>query len=73
MEIIDIEVGLTDEEREIRDVTHKFAAEVLRPAGAELDRLADPSDVIAADSVFRSHSASPASRPCSRISPENQS
>jgi alkylation response protein AidB-like acyl-CoA dehydrogenase len=52
MEIIDIEVGLTDEEREIRDVTHKFAAEVLRPAGAELDRLADPSDVIAADSVL---------------------
>jgi alkylation response protein AidB-like acyl-CoA dehydrogenase len=52
METIDIEVGLTDEEWEIRDVTHKFAAEVLRPAGAELDRLADPSDVIAADSVL---------------------
>lgn len=52
MEIVDIEVGLTDEEREIRDVTHKFAAEVLRPAGVELDRLADPSDVIAADSVL---------------------
>jgi alkylation response protein AidB-like acyl-CoA dehydrogenase len=52
MQTIDIEVGLTDEEREIRDVTHKFAAEILRPAGAELDRLADPSDVIAADSVM---------------------
>jgi alkylation response protein AidB-like acyl-CoA dehydrogenase len=52
MEFIDIEVGLTDEEREIRDVTHKFAAEVLRPAGAELDRLADPADVIAPDSII---------------------
>jgi alkylation response protein AidB-like acyl-CoA dehydrogenase len=52
MEIIDIEVGLTDEEREIRDVTHKFAAEIMRPAGTELDRLSDPSDVIAADSVM---------------------
>jgi alkylation response protein AidB-like acyl-CoA dehydrogenase len=52
MQIADIEVGLTDEEREIRDVTHKFAAEVLRPAGAELDRLADPAAVIAGDSVL---------------------
>ncbi len=52
MQTIDIEVGLTDEEREIRDVTHKFAAEIMRPAGAELDRLADPSDVIAAGSVM---------------------
>ena len=52
MQTIDIEVGLTDEEREIRDVTHKFAAEIMRPAGAELDRLADPSAVIAADSVM---------------------
>jgi alkylation response protein AidB-like acyl-CoA dehydrogenase len=49
---MDIELGLTDEEREIRDVTHKFAAEVMRPAGAELDRLADPADVINRDSVL---------------------
>jgi len=52
MQTIDIEVGLTDEEREIRDVTHKFAAEIMRPAGAELDRLADPSDVISPGSVM---------------------
>ena len=52
MPITDIDVGLTDEEREIRDVTHKFAAEVMRPAGAELDRLADPAAVIARDSVL---------------------
>jgi alkylation response protein AidB-like acyl-CoA dehydrogenase len=52
MQITDIDVGLTDEEREIRDVTHKFAAEVMRPAGAELDRLADPADVVAQGSVL---------------------
>ncbi len=52
MTITDIDVGLTDEERDIRDVTHKFAEEVVRPAGIELDRLADPADVVAADSVL---------------------
>ena len=52
MQVTDIEVGLTDEEREIRDVTHRFAAEVMRPAGAELDRLANPEAVIAPESVL---------------------
>lgn len=48
----DIETGLSDEDRAIRDVTHKFAEEVLRPAGVELDRMVDPADVIAPDSVL---------------------
>jgi len=48
----DIEIGLSDEEREIRDVTRKFVEEVVRPAGTELDRLHDPADVIAPDSVL---------------------
>jgi alkylation response protein AidB-like acyl-CoA dehydrogenase len=48
----DIEIGLTDEEREIRDVTRKFVEEVVRPAGIELDRLHDPADVIKQDSVL---------------------
>ncbi|MCP4037280.1 MAG: acyl-CoA dehydrogenase [bacterium] len=52
MPIEDIEVGLSDEERAVRDVTHKFAEEVMRPAGIELDALNDPSDVIARDSVL---------------------
>jgi alkylation response protein AidB-like acyl-CoA dehydrogenase len=52
MPATDIDIGLSDEEREIRDVTHKFAEEVIRPAGIELDRLADPADVIATDSVL---------------------
>jgi len=50
MTSIDIEVGLSDEECAIRDTTHKFAEEVLRPVGAELDRMPDPADVIAAES-----------------------
>ena len=50
MTSIDIEIGLSDEECAIRDTTHKFAEEVLRPVGAELDRMADPADVIAPES-----------------------
>jgi alkylation response protein AidB-like acyl-CoA dehydrogenase len=52
MPLSDIEVGLSDVERDARDVAHKFAEEVLRPAGARLDRLADPADVIAPGSVL---------------------
>ena len=49
---IDIEVGLTEEEVAVRDTVHKFAVEVLRPAGAKLDKLADPADVIAPGSIL---------------------
>lgn len=52
MSFPDIEIGLGDEERAIWDITHKFAEEVVRPAGTALDRLADPADVIARDSVL---------------------
>ena len=37
MPIEDIDIGLSDEERAIRDETRKFAEEVVRPAGVELD------------------------------------
>jgi len=50
--LVDIEVGLTDQERAIRDSAHRFASEVLRPAGRELDLLADPQDVIAPQSIL---------------------
>jgi len=43
MTTIDIELGLSEEDRAVRDMAHKFAEEVLRPAGAELDRSARPS------------------------------
>jgi len=49
---IDIEVGLTEEEVSVRDTVHKFAAEILRPAGAKLDKLLDPADVVAPDSIL---------------------
>jgi alkylation response protein AidB-like acyl-CoA dehydrogenase len=52
MPLADIEVGLGDAERAVRDAVHKFAEEVMRPAGALLDRLPDPSGVIARDSVL---------------------
>ncbi|WP_343391645.1 acyl-CoA dehydrogenase family protein [Candidatus Amarobacter glycogenicus] len=57
--ITDIEVGLSDTERQIRDSVHRFARDVMRPAGEQLDRLHDPQDVIASNSilwdVFKKH------------------
>ncbi|MCZ7524900.1 MAG: acyl-CoA/acyl-ACP dehydrogenase [Acidimicrobiia bacterium] len=57
--MIDLDFDLTDEERALRDTVHAFAAEVMRPAGEELDRLPDPAQVVAPDSVlwevFRRH------------------
>lgn len=52
MALPDIEVGLTELERELRDTVHKFAEDVMRPAGRELDRLADPAEVVAPGSVL---------------------
>jgi hypothetical protein len=34
MALVDLELDLSPEERAIRDTVHKFAAEVLRPAGS---------------------------------------
>jgi len=52
MSSIETECELTPEESEIVSTVHKFAEEVMRPAGIALDKLADPSDVIAKDSVL---------------------
>jgi len=52
MAFLDIDVGLTEEDRAAQETCHKFALEVLRPAGRVLDRLADPADVIAPNSVL---------------------
>ncbi len=49
---LDIDIGLSDEDRAVRETAHRFAAEVLRPAGRELDRLPDPADVIAPGSIL---------------------
>jgi alkylation response protein AidB-like acyl-CoA dehydrogenase len=45
--IVDLEPSLSEEERAARELAHRFAKEVLRPVGAELDRMPDPADVIA--------------------------
>ncbi len=52
MQLIDLDLELTEEERSIRDTVHRFAAEVMRPAGTRLDRLADPADVVARESIL---------------------
>ncbi len=48
----DIDLGLTEEQSFLRDMVRKFGAEVVRPAGLKLDKLADPEDTIAKDSVL---------------------
>jgi len=56
MPAIDVNEGLTEDQIRLREETHRFAAEVLRPAALELDGLS-PEDVIAPQSrlwdVFR--------------------
>jgi len=48
---LDLNKGLTDAEKSVKEETHKFAAEVLRPASIELDKLS-PEDVIAEGSLL---------------------
>ncbi len=61
MASIDYEVELSEGERAVRETVHQFAEEVMRPAGAELDAMADPRNVIGKDSilwqVFKKHRA----------------
>ncbi|MCP4226525.1 MAG: acyl-CoA/acyl-ACP dehydrogenase, partial [Actinomycetia bacterium] len=47
-----VEAGLSPEGQAIIDTTHRFARDVMRPAGIELDQMADPADVIAPDSIL---------------------
>jgi acyl-CoA dehydrogenase len=52
MPMTDLDVDLSEEERNVRHTVHKFAAEVMRPAGIQLDALAEPADVIAPQSIL---------------------
>jgi alkylation response protein AidB-like acyl-CoA dehydrogenase len=52
MAVREIDINLTDENRALRDMVRRFGAEVMRPAGLALDKLADPEDVIAKGSVL---------------------
>lgn len=58
MAVVDIDVGLSEEGTAVRETVHKFAAEIMRPAGEQLDRLDSPESVTAADSpLWRVHDA----------------
>ncbi len=48
---LDLNKELTDEQRSVKEETHRFAAEVLRPASIELDKLS-PDEVIAEGSIM---------------------
>src|SRR6202521_2393706 len=49
----ELSLGLPKELQSMKEAVHRFAIEVMRPAAIALDRMADPSDVIAADSPLR--------------------
>jgi len=51
MPVVDLEFDLDETERAIRDTAHRFAAEVMRPAGIALDKLS-AEEVIAKDSIL---------------------
>ncbi len=44
--------NLTDEQIALKENIHKFCKDVLRPASVELDKIADPEDVIKKDSIL---------------------
>jgi len=50
MTYTELDIGLSDEARAMHQSAMKFAVEVLRPAGVELDGLTDPQDVVQKDS-----------------------
>ena len=52
MGLLELSVNLTDEQKTIRREARKFFKEVWRPAGIKLDRMADPQDVIAKNSIY---------------------
>lgn len=52
MGYLELDLTLSDEAKAMYETIRKFAMEVMRPAGIQLDQLADPADVIAKDSVL---------------------
>ena len=49
----DLNIELTDEQIAIKEETHRFAKEVLRPASLELDKLPEPDQVIQSDLFWK--------------------
>lgn len=52
MGLVDMDINLTEQQRTLRDEAKRFFMNVFRPASIKLDKLANPEDVIASDSVF---------------------
>jgi len=52
MPLRDLDINLTEEQIALRDTVRKFGSDVMRPAGIELDNMADPADVIAEGSIL---------------------
>jgi len=52
MGYLELDVGLSDEAKAMGETAKKFGMEVMRPAGIELDKLADPQEVIAKGSIL---------------------
>jgi alkylation response protein AidB-like acyl-CoA dehydrogenase len=52
MSYADLDIELNDEQKATRDMARRFGREVMRPAGIDLDELADPAMVIADGSVL---------------------
>jgi alkylation response protein AidB-like acyl-CoA dehydrogenase len=52
MNYSDLDINLTDEQKMMQDTARRFGMEIMRPAGIELDKLADPAEVIAEGSVL---------------------
>ncbi len=48
---LDLNPDLTPTQQSLKEEMHRFAAEVLRPASIELDKLADAEDVIKKGSI----------------------
>ncbi|MBQ75945.1 MAG: acyl-CoA dehydrogenase [Gammaproteobacteria bacterium] len=51
MSSIEFEVELSEIEQSVQETVHRFAEEVMRPVGQELDKMPDPQQTIDADSV----------------------
>jgi len=49
----DLNIELTDEQIAIKEETHRFAKDVLRPASLELDKLPEPDQVIQSDLFWK--------------------
>lgn len=53
MSYLDLNLNLTDEQTALKEGIHRFAKEVIRPAGIELDALASPEEVLRSETFKR--------------------